>query len=247
MIRPGWIEGSFKSLGPRTEPGAAVLLLTAGLTEGRGSDQRLPGRGPPIGMRIMGVVHVQVIKQLRLKGVDRTKVPALEKTASQHPKPQCYLIEPRPVFGRKMHHMLRRWIAQERPPLYVTLERLRVKREIAPRRHQAAYLQAPVRIESIDHPVIALHGGEVVVDVGQMCGKVLTGAGRAERPQDLSGWYHKGGDQDPHPMTDVLLLTFFWLPWLGQLRGIFTLENLHARFFVTQMTKRPCWKKWRAL
>ena len=58
-------------------------------------------------MRIMGVVYVKIIKQLRLKVGDRTKVPALEKTAGQHPKPQFHLIEPRPVFGRKMQHMLR--------------------------------------------------------------------------------------------------------------------------------------------
>ena len=71
----------------------------------------MPGIGPPIRMRIMGVVHIKVIKQPSLKVVDRTKVPALEKTASQHPKPSFDLIEPRPVFGRKMHHLLMRWIA----------------------------------------------------------------------------------------------------------------------------------------
>ena len=55
----------------------------------------MPGLGPPIRMRIMGVVYVKIIQQLSLKVVDRTKVPALEKTAGQHPKPPFHLIEPR--------------------------------------------------------------------------------------------------------------------------------------------------------
>lgn len=106
----------------------------------------------------MGVVHIQVIKQLRLKVVDRTKVPALEKTASQHPKPSFDLIEPRPMFGREMQYMLMRRIAQERAPLHPSLESLGDEGEIAPRCHDAADLQAPVRMEIVDHPVIVLHG-----------------------------------------------------------------------------------------
>jgi len=106
----------------------------------------------------MGVVHIKVIKQPSLKGVDRTKVPALEKTASQHPKPSFDLIEPRPVFGREMPYMLMRRIAQERAPLPPSLESLGAEGELAPRGHDAADLQAPVRIEIVDHPVLVLHG-----------------------------------------------------------------------------------------
>ena len=106
----------------------------------------------------MGVVHIQVIKQLRLKVVDRTKVPALEKTASQPPQPSCDLIEPRPMFGREMQYMLMRRIAQERAPRPPSLESLGAAGESAPRGHDAADLQAPVRIEIVDHPVLVLHG-----------------------------------------------------------------------------------------
>ena len=89
-----------------------------------------------------------------------------------------------------------------------------------------------MRIEVIDHPVIVLHGWELSADIGQMRGKVLTGAGRAKMPQYLAGRHDKGGDQDPHPMADVLLLTFCWLARLGRLGGIFTLKHLHARLLV---------------
>ncbi len=94
MRRPGGIEGSFKWFGPRAEPRASMLLLKAGLTEGRGPDQRLPGIGPSIRMRIVRVVHVKVIKQPRFKVIDRAKISALEKPTRQHPKPQFHLIEP---------------------------------------------------------------------------------------------------------------------------------------------------------
>src|SRR5438876_384963 len=65
-----------------------------------------------------------------------------------------------------------------------------------------------------------------------MRGEVLTGACRAEMPQHLACWHHEGGNQDTHPMADVLLLAFLWLTRLGQLRGMFALENLHPRLFV---------------
>src|SRR2546425_9703017 len=87
-------------------------------------------------------------------------------------------------------------------------------------------------MEMIDHPVIVLHGRELSEHVGQMCGKVLTGAGWAKMPQPLAGRHDQGGDQNPHSMADVLLLTFLRLARLGQLRGMFALENLPARLFV---------------
>src|SRR5438093_9139976 len=62
--------------------------------------------------------------------------------------------------------------------------------------------------------------------------EVLTGACRTEMPQHLAGRHHKGGNQDTHPMADILLLTFFWLARLGRLRGIFALENLHTRLLI---------------
>src|SRR3989454_5584364 len=124
-----------------TKPRPSLPLLTPGLTEGCGPDERLPGLGPPIRMRIMGVVYVKIIKQLSLKVVDRTKVPALDKTAGQHPKLPFHLIEPRPVFGRKMQHILMRRIAQERSPLHASLQGLRDEGESTPSRHEAAEFQ----------------------------------------------------------------------------------------------------------
>jgi hypothetical protein len=98
------------------------------------------------------------------------------------------------MFRRKMEEMLMGWVTQEGPPLLPPVQGLGNKGEIAPRSHEAAHVQAPVRIEVIDHPVIAGHGGELLLDVGQMRCKVFTGAGRAEMPEHLPSRHHKGGD-----------------------------------------------------
>src|SRR2546430_10573967 len=62
--------------------------------------------------------------------------------------------------------------------------------------------------------------------------EVLAGAWRAEMPQHLPRRHHKGGDQDTHPMADVLVLPFLRLARLSQLRRMLALENLHARLLV---------------
>ena len=130
----------------------------------------------------MRVVDVKIIDQTGCKVLRRTEVTTFEKTTRQDTKLQLDLIEPRPMFGRKMEHMLMRWVAQEGPPLHPSVQCLGDEGEIAPCGHEAAHVQAPVRIEIIDHPVIAGHGGELPDDVGQMRREVLTGACRAEMP-----------------------------------------------------------------
>jgi hypothetical protein len=128
-------------------------------------------------MGVMGVIDVKIIEQPGGKVFRRTEVTTFQKATCQDAKPQLDLIEPRPMFGRKMEHMLMRWVAQEGSPLYASEQGLGGKGEMAPRGHEAAHLQAPVGIEVIDHPIIACHGGELPVDVSQMRRKVLTGAG----------------------------------------------------------------------
>ena len=104
--------------------------------------------------------------------------------------------------------------------------------ESAPRGHQLAHVQAPGRIEVVDHPVIAGHGRELLLHVGQMRREVLTGAGAPEIPQHLPGGHHEGRKQDSCAMADVLMLPFLRLPRLGRLCGIFSLQNLHPGLFV---------------
>ena len=112
-----------------------------------------------------------------------------------------------------MEHMLVRRIAQERPPLCPSAQRLGHAGHVAPLGDQTADVEAPVGIEIIHHPVVALHSGELLDDGGQMRGEVRTGACLAQIPDDLTRGDDKRGDQGPHAMPDVLVLAFLRLPW----------------------------------
>ena len=81
------IEGTFKTLRARTEPGTPVPLLAAGLTEGCGAYQRLSRIRPAIGVGLAGIVPLQGGAQLGLKVFARTKIPPCEDTACQDTEP----------------------------------------------------------------------------------------------------------------------------------------------------------------
>src|SRR4029450_11853536 len=107
-----------------------------------------------------------------------------------------------------MEDMLVSRIAQERPPLGTSAQRLRNAWHAAPLGDQTADVEAPVGIEIIHHPVVALDSGELLDDGGQMRGKVRTGPCLAQIPDDVSRGDDKRGEQGSHPLPDVLVLTF---------------------------------------
>ena len=131
-----------------------------------------------------------------------------------------------------MEDMLVSRIAQERPPLGTSAQRLRNAWHAAPLGDQTADVEAPVGIEIIHHPVVALHSGELLDDGGQMRGKVRTGPCLAQIPDDVSRGDDKRGEQGSHPMPDVLVLTFLRLPRGYGLRWVLPLQNLHPRLFI---------------
>src|SRR5262245_63620438 len=104
--------------------------------------------------------------------------------------------------------MLMGRIAQEGPSLPTSMQGLRHKGHVAPLRDQTADLEAPVGIEIIHHPVVALHSGELLDDVGQMRSEVFTGTRLAQIPDDLPRGDDKRGDQGAYPMPDVFVFTF---------------------------------------
>lgn len=180
----------------------------------------------------MGVVDFQVVRQARFKIVGRIEITAFKEAPRQDAKPQFHLVEPRAMFGGKVEDMLMGRIAQKGTPLHTTVQVLRYTGHVAPLGDQAADREAPMGIEIIHHPVVAQHGRELPDDGGQMRGEVLTGARLAQIPDDLTRGDDKRGDQGPHPMPDVLMLTFFRLARCHRLGGIFALQNLHAGLFI---------------
>jgi len=107
-------------------------------------------------MRVMRIVDLQILRQARVKIVRRSVIAALEKAPCQDAKPQLDLIEPGAMPGCKVKDMRMGRITQEGASLNATLQRLGNKQEITPRCDQATYVQAPVGIEVIDHPIIAV-------------------------------------------------------------------------------------------
>src|SRR4029434_3087755 len=179
FIRPGWIASPFKWCGPGTQPRSALALLAAGLTKRRRPDQRLSRIGPPIWMSVIGVVDLKIVRQARVKIWGRSVIAALEKTPRQDAKPQRHLIEPGAMLGRKVKDMLMGRIAEERTPLGASLQGLGAQVDTLPVGDETADLDAPVGIEIIDHPIVALHRGQLLDDVGQMGVQIRTGAGGA--------------------------------------------------------------------
>jgi len=141
----------------------------------------------------MGVVDLKIIRQAGRKIVGRIVIAALEKTPRHDAQPQLHLIEPGAMLGCKVKDMLMGRITQESASLDTALQGLGSKREITPRCHQATDVQAPVGIEIVDHPILALHRGQLVDHVGQMGSPIRTGAGLAQMPHEVARRHHEGG------------------------------------------------------
>lgn len=141
----------------------------------------------------MRVVDLQIVGQAGIKIAGRIVIAALEKPPCQDAKPQLYLIQPGAMRGRKVKDMLMRRITQERAALASTRQGLGRTWEITPRCDKATHVQAPVGIEIVHPPIIALHRGELVDHIGQMGSPIRTGAGLAQIPHEVPRWHHEGG------------------------------------------------------
>src|SRR6266487_1267436 len=143
--------------------------------------------------------------------------------------------------------MLRGRIAQESAPLHTSAPVLRHTGHLAPLGDQTADREAPVGIEIIHHPVVALHSGELLDDVGQMRGEGLTGARLAQIPDDLTRGDDKRGDQGTHPMPDVLVLAFFRFARCHGLCGVCVVWcSVSSRSTCCAKRLRSCCKKSRS-
>ena len=216
----------------RAKPGAAEALLTACLAERSGANQRLPGVSPAVGMGTMGVVIVQVRSQACDEFLGRCEVAAFQETPSQGAEPQFDLVEPRTVLGREVEDMLVIGIGQERASLLASAQVFLVERQAVEFRQEFANVQAPMGVQVVENPMAALLVGELRGDMGQVRGEIDAGAGHAQVPDDLAGGDDERGDQTTGAVADVFVLAFFGFAGLSQNRGMFSLEDLHAGFFV---------------
>lgn len=68
--------------------------------------------------------------------------------------------------------------------------------------------------------------------MGQMGGEIQAGACHAQIPDDLARGDDKRGDQTAGAVADVLVFAFFGFARCNEDRGMLSLEDLHAGFFV---------------
>ena len=90
------------------------------------------------------------------------------------------------MLGRKVEDMLMGRIAQERAALHAALQGLRAVWDVTPVGDEPAERNAPVGIEIINHPIIALHRRQLLHDVHEMGGPIRTGAGLPKIPYELA-------------------------------------------------------------
>lgn len=95
------------------------------------------------------------------------------------------------MLGGKVQDRLMGRIAQKRTALDTALQRGGAIRDGTPLGHETTHVEAPVGMEMIDDPIVALHHRPLLNDGGQRGGPIRTGAGRAEMPDELARWHHK--------------------------------------------------------
>ena len=114
-------------------------------------------------------------------------------------------------------------ITQERAALHAVLQGLRAVGDVAPLGDEPADRKAPVDMEMIDDPIIALHRRQLRHDVREMGGPIRTGTRLAEMPHPCARWDDEGGQQRAGTMADVRMLALFRfprLPWLGRVHAL---------------------------
>ena len=127
------------------------------------------------------------------------------------------------MLGRKVEDMLMGRIAQECAALHAALQGLGAVGDVAPLGNEPADRKAPVGIEIINHPIIALHRRQLLHDVREMSGPICTGACLSESPHELARRDDEGGQERACPMADILVLAFFRfarLHRLGRVRAL---------------------------
>ena len=143
------------------------------------------------------------------------------------------------MFGRKMEDMWMSRITQECSPLYTTAQRLGDKGEIAPRGDEAAHVQAPVRVEIVDHPIITRHVWELANDVGEMGGEIRTGARAPAMPHQLPRRHDEDAIKARTPRRMYSGSRFSGWPGCAGCVGYLRCRICMPVFSSVQMTKRP--------
>jgi hypothetical protein len=218
--------------GSGSKPGPSLSALLTGLAEWRRPYQRLSCIRPPVRMRVLTVVPLQPLFDPFFKLDRAAEVSAFEEFTHQNAEEQFHLVQPRPVLGRKVKHVLVVRVAQKRTPLRSRFQFLFRHLDTAPTRHQQAHGQAPMGVQVVYHPVILSHVWHLPIHVLEVRHPVAGCACLSQIPYHLSCRHAERRQQRPCAQTFILELAFFWFSWLRWLRRVDTVQNLHAGFLI---------------
>jgi hypothetical protein len=153
---------------------------------------------------MVGMVDGKRVSHARFHLLGRIAIAAREKTPCEDAPPPFDVVEPGARLGRQMAPLLGRRIAQDRPPLCPSAQRLGKDRPAAPLGDQAADVEAPVGMEVLHSPGIARPLGPLGDHLGQMGGTIGAGTCRPQMPDDGTRGDDQRGAAGPPPMPEVL-------------------------------------------
>jgi hypothetical protein len=129
--------------------------------------------------------------------------------------------------------MFVRRIGQERSSIRSTSQRFGVKWNIAPLGDELAGVQAPVRVQIVEDPIVTFHHRELRHRMTQMRHKISTRSRLTDVPCDLACRYGERIDQHASAVADVFVFASFRNAGNNRLGWVLALENLHACFLIT--------------
>jgi hypothetical protein len=127
------------------------------------------------------------------------------------------------MLRRNVEDVLMGRIVQEHTSLPAALQGLGAGGDVTPVGDEPADRKAPVGLEIIAHPILALHRRQLLHDMREMGGPIPTGAGLPEIPHELARRDDQGGQERARTMADVRVLAlcrFTRLPRLGRVRAL---------------------------
>ena len=160
------------------------------------------------------------------------EVAALEEASTQDAEEQFHLVEPRTVDRCEVERVFVSGIAQEYPAFPTGLECFGDEGNPAAFGDPLADLQAPMRVEIVDHPVEAFQERELGGDMVEVPDPIDAGARRPQVPNDLTGGDAERCQQGAGAVANVLELALFDVTGAGGPRRVFALEDLHPGLLV---------------
>ncbi len=123
------------------------------------------------------------------------------------------------MFGDIVEHQVMSRVGQERAAFFPRAKLFGVERQAAAFRDQLAEVEAPVRVEVVEHPVESPLFGMSLDHVTHMITEVHVATSLPQIANHLAGGHHERRQRHTRAMSDVIVLAFDGLARLCRLSG----------------------------